>query len=1136
MDIRGLSVDSVLSAIDSLYMNPDSCVKEQASKWLCEFQKSVYAWEISDQLLYMKRDLNSCYFGAQTIRKKIQCHFSELPADSHEGLKNSLLQHVCKLSEDTSLPIANQLCLAVADLFCHMVQWQDGIKDIISKLSCTDVSCGYLIDILKFIPEEMNSSRLRLGMNRRHALMSQFEGSKRFVMEFLSHRAKSEQMTILAKVYNCLASWWDNTGVMVEQDIPMDPLLNTAFTILRNPSSTPESTFDAASQWILALLYQCKQMSNANSDLLRWLQENIYSLVDVIQECSNKIASAAGPLQKQEQLELYKDRCTCLAHIFSSLARTLRPPLVDQPSSPGSGGLGDLRTMECILVILEVPPPLGSRELASITFHALHSLADDASRHRSLSKGALESSNSINNSNSSGGVTRPSAALIPYFTRVVVALTNYCPSNTADLESTDELRDFREDVHDLMQDILGLVGAEAVFVELYNYVQKLQMVAVSANVQASAYEVLRESEACLFMLTTVAKRLSPHDPEGHISNLISKLVLPGLSGPCPPPLQEVGCMLYMELAHWAACHPNLRRQIVNQLIQIIEKAAGVEPQCLQPGQKLAVEAAVSALGSLCAIYRTTPTSTPNGDVLSSPTNNSDPPRLALIDEHWQDLVNRVAYNLPRLAWVPLHDATHFFSGIGRGLICSIGTGSGNVELDPLQSRQAFPMRVAQICSVSLECLSKLMDENVSIEGSDTPSDPRVWLDYLAALFRTFNCLLRRLGCQNSNQWSAATERESVNRTTSEMVLSARNCLTECLRLVKEVIWPVITRVMVHYASRMRPMEHVCRLIRFIVRCFSVHLRDLLPELAEKIVLAYTNGGQHSSFLYLCSVLVDEFGEELDCRVGLVNVYEALSAPTLKSLSGPGLSQQPHTVEDLFRLCTRLVQHCAAVFLTSNRISLNELCDTAVLSLNLCCTGPGAGSSSDDVPDLNTSNDDESSSTSASTSASAAAARFFIELIIFTSEACEQTPMEVAQTLISGRQLPTPSCQPALAAQNVIVWLTYSKPTYSTSPSDMDNYCGGQRLVAALLQACCLGLMDERIHEMADILHHLKVMTNHEMFLNWLKMAVARLSVVRTDGLVQATQDQIIDFQDVVMNSSTSSTIVHALDSFSRLFR
>ncbi|VDO99250.1 unnamed protein product [Schistosoma curassoni] len=246
------------------------------------------------------------------------------------------------------------------------------------------------------------------------------------------------------------------------------------------------------------------------------------------------------------------------------------------------------------------------------------------------------------------------------------------------------------------------------------------------------------------------------------------------------------------------------------------------------------------------------------------------------------------------------------------------------------------------------------------------------------------------------------------------------------------------------------------------------------------------------------------------------ILQALSGPTLKSISGSGLIQQPHTVEDLFRLCTRLVQHCAAVFLTSSRINLNELCDTAVSSLNLCCTGPGAGSSSDDTPDPNSSNNDESSSSSASTSASAAAARFFIELIIFTNEACEETPMQVVQILESGRHLPTPSCQSALAAQNVIVWLTYSRPTQPTDPSNMNSCCGGQRLVSALLQACCLGLMDERFPEMADILYHLKVMINQEMFLNWLKNAVANLSTMRTDGLVQATQDQITDFQDVVM--------------------
>lgn len=36
-----MSVNDVLEAIDALYLNSDLSVKEQASNWLCEFQKSV---------------------------------------------------------------------------------------------------------------------------------------------------------------------------------------------------------------------------------------------------------------------------------------------------------------------------------------------------------------------------------------------------------------------------------------------------------------------------------------------------------------------------------------------------------------------------------------------------------------------------------------------------------------------------------------------------------------------------------------------------------------------------------------------------------------------------------------------------------------------------------------------------------------------------------------------------------------------------------------------------------------------------------------------------------------------------------------------------------------------------------------
>ncbi|CAL8073340.1 unnamed protein product [Calicophoron daubneyi] len=1118
-----IGVETVLQAIDALYLNPNPSYKEQASKWLCEFQKSLYAWEISDQLLYMKRDLNSCYFGAQTMRIKIQCHFTELPTNSHEGLKNSLLEHVNKLTADTSVPIVNQLCLAVADMFCHMVQWKNGIKDIIDRLSGTEMSCNFLIDILKFIPEEMTSSTLRLGMNRRHALMSEFEANKARVIQLLSLKAKDSGMPMLTRIFNCLASWWDNSGVMSESDVPVSPLLETVFCVLKNPISTPEATYDAATQWVLALLYQCKSFGGLSSGLLSCLQMNIYELVMVVQDC------ARGAASNPTQLEVYKDRCSCLAHIFSSLARTLRPALVDQPTAPGSGSIGDLRTFECLLVILELSPPLGSRDLAAVTFHALHSLADDAIRHRSLAATSAQSGmDSSTFSNGSGGpnnAPRPVAALVPYFTRVVVALTRFCPSNTADLESTDELRDFRDDVHDLMQDILGLVGAETIFVELYKHVQQLQMLAVSANAQVTAAEVLSEAEACLFMLTTVAKRLSPHDPEGHISALISGLVLPGLAGDCPFPLQEVGCLLYMELAHWAACHPQLRRQIVAQLVEIVEKAAGVEADSLQPGQKLAVGSALSALGSLCTVYRPTPST-----LSSTNPGSKDSSRMGLLDEHWQDLVQRVAYNLPRLAWVPVFDATNFFTGIGRGLLASVGSGGVGMNFEPSAARQALPSRLAQISSVSLECLTKLMDGNIAVAGNDTLTDPRVWLDYLAALFRAIGCLLRRLDDRSKSHWSSSSPVDNSSQDLGGLAASSQTCLNECLRLIREVIWPVVARVLTHYASRSRIMEHACRLIRFIVRCFSVHLRDLLPGVAEKIVVAYTTGGQHSSFLYLAGVLVDEFGEQSDCRQGLVRVYEALSGPTLKALAGPALVQQPHTVEDLFRLCTRLVQHCPAVFLASEQINLNELCNTAVRSLSLCCAGPSAGTSSDDSSNPNSDND--STSSSATTSASAAAARFFIDLLIFTGEASEVTPTQVAQTLSSGGQLPASSCQSAAAAQRVLVWLTYSPPAVGQEIVK----CGGQQLVSASLQACCMGLSEERFPELADILYHLKVMTKNDLFINWLNEAFSTLPILREDGLVHATQEQINDFREVVMNCSRSSVIVNALEVFARLFR
>ena len=95
-------VEHVAEAIKSLYHDPDPKRKEEASKWLNQLQRSVFAWTISDQLLQRQMDVETCYFAAQTMRSKIQYSFHELPAEAHVSLRNSLLDHLTGLTPATS--------------------------------------------------------------------------------------------------------------------------------------------------------------------------------------------------------------------------------------------------------------------------------------------------------------------------------------------------------------------------------------------------------------------------------------------------------------------------------------------------------------------------------------------------------------------------------------------------------------------------------------------------------------------------------------------------------------------------------------------------------------------------------------------------------------------------------------------------------------------------------------------------------------------------------------------------------------------------------------------------------------------------------------------------------------------------
>lgn len=58
-------------------------------------------------------------------------------------------------------------------------------------------------------------------------------------------------------------------------------------------------------------------------------------------------------------------------------------------------------------------------------------------------------------------------------------------------------------------------------------------------------------------------------------------------------------------------------------------------------------------------------------------------------------------------------------------------------------------------------------------------------------------------------------------------------------------------------------------------------------------------------MYLASVLVDEYGEDMANWEVILKMIEAFTEPTLALLQTPnGLKDHPDTVDDLFRLCSR----------------------------------------------------------------------------------------------------------------------------------------------------------------------------------------------------------------------------------------
>lgn len=509
----------VIEASTTFYSTKDKEQRRSAEEWLNDFKKSVHAWYITDQILHTDKNEQVLFFAAQTIRTKIQYNFHELPVDTHESLRNSLLDHVDLLSQSSFNTVQTQIYIALSDLIMLMSSWENPVPEIIQRFTNPPDRMNALIEFLTILPEEINNKRLKLGQNRRDQLKTIFSQSSSYIVQFLEASLKNyldnpeadvlKQNKKIRYIYKCFSSW-------IEEKLVEPRLISSSqlFPYLFNlfcQNETDGILHEVLTSCVVNMLLMYPFNGRINEEenvLLVALKENIINLAN-----SYKQAEA------QEDI----DKCSDLCLVFTELCNALSYFLINEPNS----SLGDLNTINLLLMC-------GTHkeyEVFQKSFIFWFNVSEEIYTNPSSEKLCLQFRN--------------------FIYTLIDCICVHCRLDSSHASvppaKSDDFGEFRLKSSDLVADVVFIVEANKCFEKIYMTLQ-------SPN--TTWYEL----EASLYIMCSFAKSISYDEEQSVIQVVQSILNLPEqvhISVRC------TGIKLIGELCEWLNKHPQFIDQALN---------------------------------------------------------------------------------------------------------------------------------------------------------------------------------------------------------------------------------------------------------------------------------------------------------------------------------------------------------------------------------------------------------------------------------------------------------------------------------------------------------------------------------------------------------------------------------------------
>ncbi|XP_065191156.1 transportin-3-like [Sycon ciliatum] len=770
------SLQDVLDTLHALYVEG----RQEASALLEQFQQSVEAWQVADEILrgYSNNQV-ACYFAASTMKMKISASYHQLPADTRAALRDTLFNHV--VSTDSTEARA-QLCLAIAYLALQMVEWTNPVETLIDKLSVAGSrGAVVLLQTLKYLVEECYSERLRIGHNRREEMYKKLRAGCSRTLEIVEAAMQMHKSTgqlddnVKILCFQCTSSWLRMCNVPVTT-LTQCQIIFAPFEVLKDVDADAK-LYEAACDCVCSTLYVCEHTAEY-SQLAFMLVPKVIELVDVFFKCvsTNDVGKA-------------EDLC----RVFTEMAEAFLEHIATTPGE----GFGDLLSVQILLKCLET----GSIPMAKIMLNFWFRLSEEVFRRKE----------GIEFSDLDPGVKAKhvEAVLFPYrpiiqeIVQHLITLMQLESDHTGVPSTNSDMKEFRTDIFDMLRDLAFINGS----INLLTFVFK-SMVEGEQKAWTSV-------ESHLWLIETMCVGIKPEDDSPVILELL-KVVL-SFPTEVNVALQSTALGVLAELSRWFYNHP----QYLGDVLTFVcgrAHIAGLGLPCMT---------------TLC-------------DLAEACQHNLLP--------HFDTLLQVAA----------AVDTLNLDTPAVIQLLSALGYVIGKVP------RAKAATAVQQLVDHEVTGLRKVAElRNFSSVVH--------YLDRIAAIFKNINC-------QDKEQ----------PHPCQQVVIN---------------LWPLLSSLGTEFVAEGHVMEHWCRLIRFCLRLLESSGKPLLSPLLHVLVTMY-DSQQHSSFLYLASVCVDLFATDAECVPFLTDMMSHFSNRVLTThlVHYADLVNNPHTVDDYYRLCVRFMQN------------------------------------------------------------------------------------------------------------------------------------------------------------------------------------------------------------------------------------